>query len=412
MLALANPLEFGEFKPCADNTECSRMLDQYKLVYREYIDQHQELANLKHELRLTHETTVPMLRVEISRLNDCLERELGEKAILEQGSPRPSDSALRSSCDECVQKKRLLDFLRGRCSHNSKKTMDDCRFVNDKLQELENEVRFLQSRVSYFHTMSTRKNNLFWRDEEVAMLRNQLHSRTSHLATRLNADPASFRNLEAEVLALRRLHAGGQRGLDEQDEQESTQSRLSTELWELKVRTDEERAAATTEIAALNARLLESETGFHRLFAQYEGLKQKLAKRRRLKAVFANDCPERAEFESFFRIVEDEGECLEENVMYDAFFDSLDERRRERFVAWMYACCHQGRALPLRDRQTLCDARVGKKTFAACLWAIGGVFKRAFNGRRNVWINVRMTKKEHADDLTGNSRKRSRLSQQ
>ena len=331
------------------------MLAQYQSVYKMYIDLHQQLTNANYELHLRDTTTVPTMQVEINRLHDCLERELGEKAILEQKSPESSP------CPACVEKKRLLDFLRGRCSHNTDRTLalEDMRLTRAKIDELEKEVRILQSRVAYFHTMSTHKANLFWRDEEVRMLREQLEGRTNQLATKLNEDPASFRNLDAEVLALGRMHAGAA-----QDQR--------AEISELRLRTDAERSELTARCAKLETEIADSS-------ARYQALRLRVARRSPLKAVLHGALE--PQFRAFFEVVPEGCECLDENTIYDAFFGGLSGSDRSCWIEWMYSCCNRPRRRGA--------GRAGKKLLAACLWAIGGVYKSAQNGWRYVWVNLR-----------------------
>ena len=137
------------------------------------------------------------------------------------------------------------------------------------------------------------------------------------------------------------------------------------------------------------------ESSFHRLEKRYEALKLKLSRRKMLyDVIMAHNSEEELCFKNFFKVVEgSECECLDENTMYDAFFSSIPfQHDRERFIEWMYACCHQGAHLPKKQRLKIAhtEARVGKRMFAACLWAIGGIFKRAYRGNRNVWINIHM----------------------
>jgi len=92
-----------------------------------------------------------------------------------------------------------------------------------------------------------------------------------------------------------------------------------------------------------------------------------------------------AMFRSFFIIVDEPRKYLDENTLYDAFFATLDDE--QGFLQWMYESCSQKTEMP---KKTSADSRAGKKLFAACLWAIGGVYKNYHRGQRYVWINIEM----------------------
>ena len=121
-------------------------------------------------------------------------------------------------CTTQVSGKRdLLDMLRKRWAHNTDSTLEDMLLVREKQEELEKEVQFLQLRVLYFHTISMKKTDLFWRNEKVAMLRRQFGRQDkssgdeaefwhSNVRTKLNSDIPMFKNLDAEVLGLSQLH--------------------------------------------------------------------------------------------------------------------------------------------------------------------------------------------------------------
>lgn len=443
-------LEFGEFQTCGANEGCAHMLSQYKKVYGKYIEQHRELENVKYTLKVREETTIPTLQVDINRLKDCLEREKAEISILERrefashGSEvcYGSIEMLTRPCarPECVEKRDLLDMLRKRCAHNTDRTLEDMRLVREKLEELEKEAQFLQSRVSYFHTISMKKKDLFWRDEEVAMLRRQLEDRMNPLATKLNSDISMFKNLDAEVLALRQMHANRSAEQREEgippvsvypsnahmtegyvtlmDHKEvvgqmtarlcSMDTNYSVEMHQLKEKTESERRQLANELAVLKRENAKLASRYAALERQHDELNQSAMKRTILKAVIDDGSEFERDFRAFFTLV-DEGEvCYDENTLYDSFFHQRSREQRHAYIEWMYGCCHHGAALSNRLKRDLHadERRTGKKLFAACLWAIGGIYKNFFNGHWYVWINVSIERKNIVSDPSLKRRKR------
>jgi hypothetical protein len=88
---------------------------------------------------------------------------------------------------------------------------------------------------------------------------------------------------------------------------------------------------------------------------------------------------------------------LDENTLYDNFFMDQPEKDRLQVIEEMFSACHDGSKMPERDRKKfrsdlLVDAadssRIGKRSFAACLKAMGGIPKRKY--AKTVWVNVHM----------------------
>ena len=113
-------------------------------------------------------------------------------------------------------KRDLLDMLRKRWAHNTDSTLEDMLLVLEKQEELEKEAQFLQSRVSYFHTISMKKTDLFWRIENVGCWDDNLEDKINCLATKLNSHIPMFANLDAEVLGLSQLHVN--RSVEQREE--------------------------------------------------------------------------------------------------------------------------------------------------------------------------------------------------
>ena len=85
---------------------------------------------------------------------------------------------------------------------------------------------------------------------------------------------------------------------------------------------------------------------------------------------------------------------IEENKLYDAFLLDQPEHERLGMLHRMYKACHGGEPIPDKEAKNYDpnapetgSGRIAKKSFAACLRAMGGVFKR--KGTKILWRNIR-----------------------
>jgi hypothetical protein len=85
---------------------------------------------------------------------------------------------------------------------------------------------------------------------------------------------------------------------------------------------------------------------------------------------------------------------IEENKLYDAFLLDQPEHERLAMLHRMYKACHGGQPIPDKEAKNYDpnapetnSGRIAKKSFAACLRAMGGVFKR--KGTKILWRNIR-----------------------
>ena len=85
---------------------------------------------------------------------------------------------------------------------------------------------------------------------------------------------------------------------------------------------------------------------------------------------------------------------IEENKLYDAFLLDQPEHERLAMLHRMYKACHGGEPIPDKEAKNYDpnapetgSGRIAKKSFAACLRAMGGVFKR--KGTKILWRNIR-----------------------
>jgi hypothetical protein len=92
------------------------------------------------------------------------------------------------------------------------------------------------------------------------------------------------------------------------------------------------------------------------------------------------------------------GEELDENDMYDAFMLDQEPHSRKGILKQMFASCHNGENLSEDEKTRFKTAvkdnnnsiRSCKRSFSACLRAIGGVMRKKRS--RNIWLNFRQTR--------------------
>ena len=442
------PLDFGQPAPGCEHDECASLFSRLKVIYQKYMELLEELDLKNVDLDL-YKKTVQILDSKNFALVNCLERESGLLAIAEKYN---SESAPRVPCPECAHNKEQTHFLRCRYSHNSDKIMAMENMREQVVDDLKKQIETLTDKITEMRRKLMVKEDPFWRDVTICDLRQQIQ----HLkcieeaptqagvaaepprvdnAKYVKIDPLSFPEPGAkEKLRLdpyiQRLAIGNPDHVfyDEQQFNErklrsnpgfqsrngaskvSESVKLAFHLSEMdkitaKFRTLEDEnmklASRNRELVA-HCTVLEEEVS--KMARQRGDLMTKLEQRNSLSSKL-QDGPCKSRFVDFFRIVEGDCKCLDENTMYDAFFGQLTEQERLSCIEWMYASCHDGAKPRKRDLQEDNESRVGKKMFSSCLYAIGGVFKKAFNGRRNVWINIEMN-----DELVNPAKRQRTLS--
>jgi hypothetical protein len=101
------------------------------------------------------------------------------------------------------------------------------------------------------------------------------------------------------------------------------------------------------------------------------------------------------QFQTLFGVLDYNGKELDEATLYDDLLLDQPEHKRLLLLEEMYKACHNQQPLPDREKKkyttdTLGDpkdsSRVGKRSFSACLRAMGGVFKR--KGTKIMWTNI------------------------
>jgi hypothetical protein len=102
--------------------------------------------------------------------------------------------------------------------------------------------------------------------------------------------------------------------------------------------------------------------------------------------------------QTLFEVIPGIGGDMDENDMYDAFMLDQESNKREDILEQMFASCHCGEKLPENERKRFQTAvkeetpsvRTCKRSFSACLRAIGGVMRKKRS--RNIWLNFRQTR--------------------
>jgi len=102
-------------------------------------------------------------------------------------------------------------------------------------------------------------------------------------------------------------------------------------------------------------------------------------------------------FNSLFIVAMGIVSSLEENKLYDSFLMDQPENQRLGTLAAMYSACHNGEGLPDRDKkkykyeltgEVKDSSRIGKRSFSACLKALGGISTR--KNSKTIWVNIHM----------------------
>jgi hypothetical protein len=401
--------DFGKFPECSSQG-CADMLEKYKQTFKQYLDLSDEMVKLTAELDL-HKSTVEIMGIKIEKLEYCLGREMGLLEIEKRNNATPT-----GPCPECTKLKEILHFLRSRSSHNTEKELYWSKTLEQVINGLKEQVMSLTSKVTEFKRLVHLKEDLFSKDEVVADLRRQLSQKTASAAPG-SVDPASFVKIDPlsftepgakeELLSdpyIQKLAKGNPSHVF-YDEQRFNETQLqknprfrpfrgvaeetvkkSFHLQEVGKLTDKLYAAERELMLQSNlaGRCAELEAANAELLSQHEAFRQKMAQRVTLKAELQGGHFE-SMFRSFFVIVDEPRRYLDENTMYDAFFGTLDDE--QGFIEWMYESCNQKTEMPKKGSA---ESRAGKKLFAACLWAIGGIYKNYHRGQRYVWINIEM----------------------
>jgi len=398
-------LDFGQFPECSCQA-CAEILARHKDLYKECLDLRDDKERLTTELEL-YKSTVEIMEIKIEKLEYCLGREMGLLEIERKNNTTPT-----GPCTECTRLKEIVHFLRSRASHNTDREMLWNKTLEEVISELKSQVVTLTNKVIEFKRIIHMKEDLFSKDEVIADLRRQLSQKAttaSDPASFVKIDPLSFTEPGAKEKMLSDPYiqklAIGNPSHTFYDEQRYNEIQLqknpnfqprrsvaeemvkkSFHLEAVGKLTDKLDAAERELLRQSNlvGRCAELEAENAELLRQHEAFRQKMAQRVTLKAELQGGRFE-AMFRSFFIIVDEPRKYLDENTLYDAFFATLDDE--QGFLQWMYESCSQKTEMP---KKTSADSRAGKKLFAACLWAIGGVYKNYHRGQRYVWINIEM----------------------
>ena len=422
------PPEFGHLIAEYGTEEC---LSKLKDFYRKYIDQCDELYQKNTALEL-YRKTVELLQAKNLTLEQCLDRESG---LLEIATKYASEKMPKTSCPECSFNKEITHSLRTRHAHNYDK-IRHCENTREQVVDgLKNQIETLTDKVVEMKRKLMVKEDPFWQDVVVSELRQQIEQLKQNSApqnqvpsakpgvdpsTYVKIDPLSFTEPGAkekllsdpyiQKLALgnpdhtfydesrfneRKLQSNS--GFQPQNSapRVSETVKLAFHLNEMdkisaKFRTlEEENMKISSKNRELQAQCIALEEEVSKMARQRGDLMTKLEQRNSLNSkLLEGEC--KAKFVDFFRVVEGDCKCLDENTMYDAFFGQLTEQERLSCIEWMYSSCHDGAKPRKRDLQEDNESRVGKKMFSSCLYAIGGVYKNSYKGQRYVWINIEM----------------------
>jgi len=430
------PLEFGKFDECK-NQDCCEMLKCYKKVYTEYLAQRTTLNEKTFEFS-GHLLRSELLEIENKRLRQLLDQ---STELLKHVTAQDAGCSSTAHCLGCTKVDNVATLLKSfSCKRDlelekDRKQNSEINFYKIQAEDAKQINKTLTSRI-----MGS-QDNLFGKDAVVSDLRKKLDEKDSIIgelkqngipaktsqAVTVRLDQNSF--LSAEAMNAFQAHPGVQsvarhhenaifldkEGMRLRQRQQnfgsaSTHSSAGgdTTFEEFRNRQLEgELSQARSKIIMCEeiiAALSRKEAELEELKKKSEDQKEKVARRSPLKADLKGSHQCEVIFRHFFEIVKEGESCLAENTLYDTFFGGMMEQEKEGFMQWMRMCCYNGAVLPKREqkRMTETEKRSGKKLFAACLWAIGGIFHNSFQGYRCVWINIRMntaTKKRKVEEV-------------
>jgi hypothetical protein len=437
------PPDFGHLIAEYGTEEC---LSKLKIFYHRYIDQCDQVDEITTALEL-YKKTVELLQTKNIALELCLDRETG---LLEIATKHASENISKTACPECSFNKEITHFLRTRYSHNSdliRRTENTREQVVDGFKK---QIVTLTDKIIEMKRKLMVKEDPFWQDVIVSELRQQIeffkHNSVPESqkpsakpgvdpSTYVKIDPLSFTEPGAKEKILldpyiQKLALGNpdhtfydefrfherkcqsNPGFQAQSSalKISETVKLAFHLSEMdkitaKLRAaEEENMKLSSKNRDLTAQCTVLEEEVSKMARQRCDLMTKMEQRNSLSSKLEEgEC--KSKFVDFFRIVEGDCKCLDENTMYDAFFGQLTEQERLSCIEWMYASCHHGAKPRKRDLQEDNESRVGKKMFSSCLYAIGGIYKNSYKGQRYVWINIEMN-----DGLTNPAKRQRTLS--
>ena len=428
------PMDFGKFDECK-NPNCCEMLKRYKLVYTEYLAQRAKLNEKTFEFS-GHLLRSELLEIENKRLKQLLEQ---SAELLKHVTTQSIATTQCFGCSKIGDVTALLKQYSRKVDNEldkDRKQNSEINFYKIQAEDAKQINKTLTSRI-----MGS-QDNLFGKDSLVSDLRKKLEEKDTIIASlKQNGGEHSVRNpvpvtvrldqnsfLSSEALNAFQMHPGvinaaihhgnsifidreglrmreRQRDLGDISTYGSTEDLTFEEHYARQLEGELSRAKSKIEMYEEKiSSLSQKEAELEELRKKSEDQKEKAARRSPLKADLKGNHPCEIIFRRFFELVEEGESCLAENTLYDTFFGGMMEQEKEGFMQWMRMCCYNGAVLPKREqkRMTETEKRSGKKLFAACLWAIGGIFHNSFQGYRCVWINIRMntaTKKRKVEEV-------------
>jgi len=438
-------LEFGQFPECSGCESC-QVLPNYKEFYGKYLEQWTHIQQTYADAQRRHLTS-QFSEHENKRLGFMLKREVDRVELLRKhlllsnssysGLPilakeedmlnrrcisdysMSASNAFEHAYKEVIEKKdeqiAALAFERIRMEERLS-TQKNLYFKDNVVSELKNKIEKLVQKVTEVKKESSAKDAII---EELQQGKTHGEGGQVVKPVIINIGNDSFKTRADAInfLSTPAVYSLAEENPDAifYDDYGYTSRQYNKQYTKGSLTGDNFQ---THEIIRLKSELKvsESDAEAHRktieqLRAELEMVKAKQqedVQKASLTAHFSGDNnPFEEKFKNFFTTVGKGESCLQENVMYDAFFGGISAPEKQALLEWMHSCCFgKGCCLSSKEQKRLADPEIrsGKNLFAACLRAIGGDYKVAYKGQQNVWINIKMNdspvKKRKAVDLS------------
>ena len=336
---------------------CQSAYECYLSLYRQHADQAQEIKQLKDErdrLLFNEDHKLEFMRQHINWLEEEFLQK--EELVLEtlQGKPGTIPCDIKNGtprvCKGCVHHKAAFENLHKTNSNNLSIVQERAKKMQHIVESAERHTKNAQMANIDLRVLLARGKDPFWRDVDMESLK-----------VEVKAWQMKFETVENEVLLLR---------------QEKT--KFDQQLFNLR----DQRDILHKDLA--DARLAVSYALKRKPEAQP---KQEPKPKQRKEAMLNQEL--RKKLASIFKIKEwDTGEVTEEQVLYDAFWNSMSTiDEKEHWLGMIYAATHQGQLLMSQERRLLQEGRqVCRTFFTVCLQAMGGRTRK--RGNQNPFVNV------------------------
>ena len=445
-------LEFGQFSECP-NQECCNILSEFKKFYGQYLEQWTKVQQ-KYAAARGHQLRSELLEIENEFLKHSLDMETKRTGIVR----KHLELSNASYSGHVQMEKEEKELNKHAHFYGSGIEYKFTTWNTAKIENLEEQVKRLEYICSNMGQQFSRQMNLYYKDVVVSRLTQELQEFKTKFAELeenlnkkqveiaelhrtvpqqsenqlepviINIGPCSFRTREAavnflsrpEVVNLAKWHVDhvfyDEHGLMMREFQKKFSSNAglmeafgTQEVEQLKHtvnRLKDENSELRSSIDIRDAELNSVKEELAELKETYEDSDDTPVQRTTYTAVVSGNGAFEEKFHKSFSVVREGESVQDENILYDFLFGKMTTPEKEAFLGWMYSCCNNGARIPKKAQKRMGEplpARPGKKLFASCLAAIGGIYKDSYKDTCYKWINIRMndtTKKRKLPEET------------